>query len=266
MVLWGKQSLHDALSSAALAATQLTGIAIALGYHWFPAWAPTWSLTVEWTFYLAFPLLVLAAKRSGRSATWTRNAAVVLTLVLYGVGCALDPRSFYLLPVANLAVMVCGAALALAHHGRAERLESVWNRPGSPWPMFALALLTLIVVLPGGTLGIGYRVVIVPLVTLAAMAVIDGSLVGGNMTRVLRWRPLPFLGIRAYSVYLWHMPVFWLVWSTLPAALSKWLVTLVCLVCLAPVVARVTGISSALGWCRNVNATAARPPGIPALS
>jgi peptidoglycan/LPS O-acetylase OafA/YrhL len=240
MVLWGRQPLNEALSSAALAASQLTGLAIPLGYPWHPAWAPTWSLTVEWTFYLAFPLVLLTAKRSGRSSRSTRNAAVVLAGVLYGAGMALDPQSFYVLPVANLAVMLSGAALALTHHNRAQRIERLEGGrmgPGSPWPTFALVLVTLVVLLPGSSLGIGYKFVLVPLVTLAVLAIIEGSMSGGSTARVLGWRPLSFLGLRAYSLYLWHMLVFWLVWANLPRGMSKWLVTLICVACLVPVVA-----------------------------
>ena len=37
------------------------------------------------------------------------------------------------------------------------------------------------------------------------------------MGRLLGKRFLTAVGLRAYSVYIWHMPVFWLTWTHLPA-------------------------------------------------
>jgi peptidoglycan/LPS O-acetylase OafA/YrhL len=252
LVLFGQQPVGDALAGAGLALSQLTAFAITLGMEWHPAWSPTWSLTVEWAFYLLFPLAVIVARKRGTDARAVRNIAIAAAAMLYAGGLALSNEAFYLLPVANLGVMLAGAALALAHQTTTR--EGGW-RLDPAWPVFALVLLMVIVVIPGATLGIGYKLVTLPFVTGATVLVIHGCRQGSAVARVLGWRPLRAIGLRAYSVYLWHMPVFWLVWVNAPDA-SKWVRAAVALVVLVPV----AGLSY---WALERPIMQSRAPAVP---
>jgi peptidoglycan/LPS O-acetylase OafA/YrhL len=179
------------------------------------AWLPTWSLSVEWIFYLTWPLLLLAAIRRGVGARTLRRFALGSAVLLYLISMPLSPRSFYLLPPANLAVMLVGAALALGHAMRAE------GRPaGRDAGIADLAFLLFVamVALPSDVSGsVLYRVSFFPVAVVAAYVVIDerpGT--GGIARRILESRPMTTLGLVSYSLYLWHLPVLWIVWWGLP--------------------------------------------------
>lgn len=213
MVLWGQQDAGDALVNAALAVTQTTAFFVTAGMGGHPAWGPTWSLTVEWVFYLLFPLAVFAFRRRGLDAKRLRNLAAVAAIFLYLCGLLLPPRAFYLLPVANLGVMVAGASLALGHVGREV---DVRQQPDPARGALALVFLILLTALPGASLGIGYKIVTLPAVGLATLVVIHSCSSASGLERALSCRPLAAVGVRAYSLYIWHMPVLWLAWVNLP--------------------------------------------------
>lgn len=234
LVLLGGLTIGAALGSAVPAATQTTGFASAFGVWVHPALAPTWSLTTEWVFYLAFPVAVFAARRRGAARPTLARACTVAAVVLYLLALPLPFREYYYLPVANLGVMCAGAALGFAH-------RAGWRAPavlttGSA-PSFGLVMLLVFVVLPGGPEGWSYRLVILPVVTIATLAVIHGIHHGRGVERVLSHPALVTPGLRAYSLYLWHMPVLWFAWLFVPG--PPWLVALAAM----PGVAVVTTVS-----------------------
>ena len=213
MVAWGGQELADALVSGALALGQLTAFAVTAGVGEHPAWGPTWSLTVEWVFYLLMPIGIIAFKRRRVSLPVARNVVAGVAAGLYLVGLLLPDKAFYLLPVANLGVMAAGASLALAHLHQGATGDR--RSPDPARAAFALVFLTLFSLIPQGQLGVGYQVVAVPSVTVATLVVLHGCREGAPISRLLAARPLTAVGRRAYSLYLWHFMVFWIVWLRL---------------------------------------------------
>jgi peptidoglycan/LPS O-acetylase OafA/YrhL len=206
LVLLGGVPVAKAAISAGVSLAQVTGFAIPLGLTWHPVWLPTWSLTTEWVFYLLFPLVLLVAHQKGVDAKRIRNGALGAMVSLFVLGLGLDATSFYILPVANLAVMLAGAALALQHVASPTRRPIERSHAAA-----AMLLLALLVFLPGSALGWTYRVIL-PAVAIATALVIHGCSATTGVARVLAHRALTLVGVRAYSLYLWHMPVFWLVW------------------------------------------------------
>jgi peptidoglycan/LPS O-acetylase OafA/YrhL len=99
----------------------------------------------------------------------------------------------------------------------------------------ALAMLLIFVFLPGHTLGWGWKLAVLPFTTIATLVVIHGCWAGNAASRVVAWRPMRVVGLRAYSLYLWHLPIMWVVWTQLPGA-SKWVQAAVSLVVVVAVV------------------------------
>jgi len=86
------------------------------GSFWLPSLHPfgqTWSLAIEWYFYLLWPVVVLAVRRRGLGARRFALATVALAAALYVVSLPLSDFWFYFGPSARFAELLAGAALAL---------------------------------------------------------------------------------------------------------------------------------------------------------
>ena len=211
LVLFGQESVARVARDAVFVLTQTTAFATSFGVDTVVPFRPTWSLTVEWTFYVAFPVVLMALRRRDADPRRVRRALVAIALALYVAGLFLPPVEFYLLPVANLGVLFAGAALAVWH---VERGEAHDVDPARTW--MALLMLVILVVLPGYTLSWSWKTAVVPAAALCTLALIHGSWAGNAASKVLAVAPLRFVGLRAYSLYLWHLPIMWLVWVNMP--------------------------------------------------
>ncbi|WP_309648193.1 acyltransferase [Nocardioides sp.] len=170
----------------------------------------TWSLGIEWLFYLVWPVVLMSAKRRGVRPLQLAKASAVVALALYaGSALLLDTRVFYFLPPARFGQILVGAALALWF---VERPPTVRSRPRGQ-AVLALSLVAFIVyVLIGpGPFGNGPRIVGVPLATTVAVLLIHHgyATTAGPVHRFLGSGPVTGLGRISYSLYLWHwLPLF----------------------------------------------------------
>ena len=162
----------------------------------------TWSLGVEEQFYIGFPLIVRFIPWRGR-----RLALLLLVLALISFAAAVyfvarqnGTPAFYLVPFRAWELLV-GAILAT---GVIPPLTHWWAR--SVVGVIGLASIVLIMVFyPVGTPfpGIGA----VPSVLGAALLIWAG-MGGKHLTSpFLSCKPMIFVGLISYSLYLWHWPV-----------------------------------------------------------
>lgn len=179
---------------------------------------PMWTLTVEASFYLVLPLLgVLAARLVGSSRIAPRTALMAPAVLLVVLGTAwnawlaLRPQGSGLLLASALPALApcfaAGMAAAVLAHGATLR----------PRHVRALAILGVAVVVAGGWwhesgaagTSIAGRVIrdFGAAVGFAALVVTVAH--AARPVRLLSRGPLPWLGERSYGVYLWHMPVIY---------------------------------------------------------
>jgi peptidoglycan/LPS O-acetylase OafA/YrhL len=213
-VVAGEVPAQQVMRDAALALSQTTAFATTLGVVVLEPFRPTWSLSVEWAFYLLFPLALMVLRRSGMGWRDLGRAMAAVAAILYLAGLGLGPVAFYHLPVSNLGVLFAGAALSIWHVGLSDSAAPRQADVGRT--AMALVMLSILVVLPGPTSGWGWKLAVVPTVTVCTLALIHGCWSGNRASTWLSVRPLREVGVRAYSLYLWHLPIMWLVWVTMP--------------------------------------------------
>ena len=124
---------------------------------------------MEWTFYLVAPVVLFLMRRRGVGAGTGRTGLLAAAGTLYVLGLTLDELSFYLLPVANLGVLVAGAALALSHIDRDERGVAGTKDPA--YARMAAVMLGILVILPGDSLSWGWKLSVVPAATVTLRTV-----------------------------------------------------------------------------------------------
>jgi len=168
----------------------------------------TWSLSVEEHFYLLWPLLLLGLLRRGggvRSVVVVAALANAYPAVLWHLGA--DPDRLYYLPDARFSQLLTGCALAAALLHRPDLGR--WRPAVSARAATAAALVIAVAALAGSRYSGWYWSGGLQLVGVAA-AVVVGYLAVHHDSRtstLLRWGPLPTLGVWSYGIYLWHLPL-----------------------------------------------------------
>ncbi|MBV8502969.1 MAG: acyltransferase [Paucibacter sp.] len=211
----------------------------------------TWSLAVEWQFYLLLPIVLWSAWqiRAGRNV---QRLVVIATLLASLLACLLitpqDPSKAFFWLHTRAWEMLGGGLISLS--GTRKNASEPGRRilQGIGLVLILAAVLMFDSFVPWR----GWRAV-VPV--LGAMLVIRAD----RSSTLLSARPLQWLGDRSYSVYLWHWPIYvalnQLEWQGAVATVGGLLLTLVLghasfALVEAPArrrLARVSAMSS-LGW------------------
>jgi peptidoglycan/LPS O-acetylase OafA/YrhL len=218
-------------------------LAIANGSSYFAGTTPElfrnlWSLAVEEQFYLVWPfvvmLVVLVRWRWARFAIFIAlaGASAAAMFLLYSPG--VDPTRVYYGTDTHSFGLALGAALAIATAGmRTHPLE---------WPRFArrlfqylgglaiVALVTTAVLLPTDA-ALTFRGGLPLVAVLSALAILGAIVPGGPLGRILDAKPVRWVGVRSYGIYLWHWPVLILLTAAEPdwqdSAGTLWLLRIV---------------------------------------
>ena len=159
-----------------------------------------WSLAVEEQFYLVYPFLLAALRRSSRRQLFfVLSGLTVLSLVLAQVFLGTRaPAVYYLLPFRAWELLL-GGIVSLIPNNRFTRWREVETTVGSAMiigPAFFYNAQTPFPGLSALTPCVG-----------AALIIHGGS---SGTTGVGRWlgaRPMVAIGLLSYSIYLWHWPL-----------------------------------------------------------
>ena len=197
----------DLLAPGFLALVQGSAFSVARG-HASP-FELTWSLSIEWMFYLVWPLAIVAARRAGIGARQVAAAVAIIAGAVYVVALFQSPNWFYFGPLARIPEMLIGGALALCV------VEST-NFSPLRHPRMAMGIALILIaatveyVLAGpGVHSVLYRWFGLPLAVCTGLDLIWlGMRTGDGLIKWLTWKPLTLLGRASYSIYLWNFVGF----------------------------------------------------------
>jgi peptidoglycan/LPS O-acetylase OafA/YrhL len=162
----------------------------------------TWSLAVEEQFYVLFPLLlVFLARRNRSSIARTILWLGIVSFALSVVGSYYKERSaFYLLPTRAWELMI-GAFLAAMPGRRLSnpRLNETAGLSGLGLILYSAFFYTRETRFPG--------LAAIPPCLGAALIIFSGGTKPTLISRVLALKPVVFIGLISYSLYLWHWPL-----------------------------------------------------------
>jgi len=234
----GFKELGESASAQVLLASNI--------YFWFKSWAGagyfapaaevkpllhTWSLAVEEQFYLVFPFLLAALWR------FTRHSLVPAILLLGGVSFGLSvwcsyqypSLNFYFLPTRAWELLMGAylAAIPAQRHSSPRGVTEFLSWGG------LLAILCAVFCYDHETRFPGVTALL-PCLGAALIIWANGHTLT-SVGKLLALRPVVFIGLISYSLYLWHWPilVFFKYWAIDPIPTSQRLLLLLASLVLA---------------------------------
>ena len=226
-----------AFPALAVAGVYLTDYDSALGWNHMGRFRQllghTWSLAVEEQFYLLWPALLYLVftfrsehLRHRRALIATTTAIVVVILwrgYLAATG-ASDDRLYLAFDTRFDAILLgCLAALLWATPGVQNRIQRELANRWTPWILLVAILLSAANLGFPHSRGLAFWVVALPLQNALVALLILALLVhpASRLTGLLSQPVLRWIGRLSYSLYLWHVIVFYAIARRAPVA--QWL-------------------------------------------
>jgi peptidoglycan/LPS O-acetylase OafA/YrhL len=160
-----------------------------------------WSLGVEEQFYLVWPLVLFVCIR----ARWNvLCVTLVIALASFGfnmVTVGQDSIADFYSPFTRFWELMIGSLLACEHVNRTAH-SGVWSEKKS-W-LGVILLIVALAALRGQDAFPGWRAL---LPTTAAYLIIDAGCGASLNRRVLASRPMVWVGLVSFPLYLWHWPI-----------------------------------------------------------
>jgi peptidoglycan/LPS O-acetylase OafA/YrhL len=160
----------------------------------------TWSLSVEWQFYIVYPVLLFFLNKMLKSKRQLLYLFCLITLlaVVFSLvfGFYRKNTTFYLLPTRAWEMMVGGIAFLVEGYLKDLKYKNVIAFGGYALILLSFGVMNNQMVWPG----------VFTLIPVFATFLVIVS--GFNELSILKHKLVQFTGSISYSLYLWHWPVY----------------------------------------------------------
>lgn len=169
----------------------------------------TWSLAVEEQFYLGLPLLLLACRRWKTAGL--RLAFFGLAFLSFWLGVVglryFPSAAFYLLPSRAWELLLGGLVALMPVPALSVPVREIGSALGLTMIVSSGFLFEETTPFPGWA-------ALLPVAGTAAFILVNGDK-PTLCAKVISWKPIVFVGLISYSLYLWHWPllVFFKTWA-----------------------------------------------------
>jgi peptidoglycan/LPS O-acetylase OafA/YrhL len=160
----------------------------------------TWSLSVEWQFYLVYPLILLLIIKKAGVKKLNENYFLIITLLIGIASVYFTKRhpteSFYLLPSRSWEMLFGGAAFLYEARFNSLKFKNWLAIAGYGTLILSLIFMPATAYWPG-------KFTIIPVFATFLIIAANSSSAGFVKTQFLQ-----LTGKISYSVYLWHWPLY----------------------------------------------------------
>lgn len=167
----------------------------------------TWSLGVEWQYYMVLPVVMFLIYKFYRKYAFTILAAIgLLSLQLADFTVVNHPDfAFYLLPT-RAWELIAGGLCAYVNRDFIYKAKGNAKLVLSVMPLLGVFLITYSLLFIDDKSHLPSYLSLVPVIGTCFLVLFSQK--GGGVSNVLSLRPVVFVGAISYSLYLWHQPVF----------------------------------------------------------
>jgi peptidoglycan/LPS O-acetylase OafA/YrhL len=162
----------------------------------------TWSLAVEEQFYILFPIFLILTRRLFER--WLKHAVVILLFISLAASVATlhySPTAAFYMPWTRAWELLMGTVISV---GLFPRLRVGWVR--NAVTLLGIGLIAYSVLRYTEQTPFPGLAAVIP--CLGSALIIGAGESGSTLIgKVLSWRPVAFIGLISYSLYLWHWPV-----------------------------------------------------------
>lgn len=186
----------------------------------FNPFTHTWSLGVEEQFYLLFPLFWFIWVRTGsstaarRGALWAVGTASIVTLLLSAYLSYAAPRFAFYMIYSRFWELGLGVVLAATFGGWKTWLRAMPAQSQRVYVLVAVLILGISLFAADEAL-FPFPWALPPVVATGMIICAVVSWPDTRFARFMASRPMVYVGLRSYSLYLWHWPIFVLLRWTL---------------------------------------------------
>lgn len=178
-------------------------------WPWGGVFGPMWSLSAEEQFYLIFPAILFIGmkvfKKNGLSLALTLWLVVIWVV---GFKASAPDYNFNKDGIFNLVIfrpsIILVGSLVAVHF---QKLKSIIAKSISAWTLLLVALFY-----------VGYQSQFPPVIGLATGLLIvilsdeiaDKNFIARIIRKILAFKPLAWIGLLSYSIYIWHLPMIYI--------------------------------------------------------